>query len=151
MNLRSFFFPKNYSEKKQSIEMGFFILMISYFSVGLVLFFALTGIRLKSLLRYPILILLLILMNIGMFYLSYLTRKLAISTREASNYEDLRTVVIFFQKRVFQLFHLPLILIGIVMTKLNEFYLGYSLIGFALAVQIIIYLTDWKLIHRKLG
>lgn len=151
MNLRTFFFPKNFQEKRKSMEQGFFGLMLSYFVAGLLFFFGLTGLRLKVVLMYPMLVALLVMTMFGVFYLSYLTRLLAISSRESRNIEDLRTVSLFFQKRVFQLFHLPLILIGIVLFRMNETTWSTTIIMVALLIQLFIFLTEWKLIVRKLN
>lgn len=151
MNLRTFFFPKNFQEKRKSMEQGFFGLMLSYFVAGLLFFFGLTGLRLKVVLMYPMLVALLVMTMFGVFYLSYLTRLLAISSRESRNIEDLRTVSLFFQKRVFQLFHLPLILIGIVLFRMNETTWSTIIIMVALLIQLFIFLTEWKLIARKLN
>ena len=151
MNLRTFFFPKNFQEKRKSMEQGFFGLMLSYFVAGLLFFFGLTGLRLKVVLMYPMLVALLVMTMFGVFYLSYLTRLLAISSRESRNIEDLRTVSLFFQKRVFQLFHLPLILIGIVLFRMNEMTWSTTIIMVALLIQLFIFLTEWKLIVRKLN
>lgn len=151
MNLRTFFFPKNFQEKRKSMEQGFFGLMLSYFVAGLLFFFGLTGLRLKVVLMYPMLVALLVMTMFGVFYLSYLTRLLAISSRESRNIEDLRIVSLFFQKRVFQLFHLPLILIGIVLFQMNETTWSTIIIMVALLIQLFIFLTEWKLIARKLN
>ncbi len=145
-----FLFPKNIIDKKFSLEIGFFGLMISYFAAGVILFFVLTGFRLKSVLTYPMFSVLIVMLTMGTFYLSYLTRKLAIRSREAVDYNDLRLIVLFFQKRVFQLCHFPLLLLGISIIKMNEMTLGLILIGFSLLIQIFMYLSEWKLIHKKL-
>lgn len=151
MNLRTFFFPKNFQEKRKSMEQGFFGLMLSYFVAGLLFFFGLTGLRLKVILMYPMLVVLLVMIMFGVFYLSYLTRSLAISSRESHNIEDLRRVSLFFQKRVFQLFHLPLILIGFILYRMNEVTWAIFIIILALTIQLFMLLTEWKLIARKLN
>lgn len=133
------------------MEKGFFGLMLSYSATGILCFFALTGFRIHSVLRSPILVVLILLMTIGLFYLSYLCRKIAINSRLANSYEELRTNSIFFQKRVFQLFHFPLILLGIVVYKMNEYNTAYFVISVAILVQVVLFLSEWKLILRKLG
>lgn len=147
--ISKFLFPKTFIEKRNSMEWSFFGMMASYAVAGMFCFFALTGLRVKTILLYPILVALLVVITFGLFYLTYFSRKMAIASREAGNIEQLRKITLFFQKRAFQLFHLPLICVGIVLFKMDESLWSMITISIALFSQMFMLFSEWKLIFRK--
>lgn len=149
MNIKSFLMPKTFSEKKSSMVKGFFAVMGINFVTGIMMFFIITGYRLKFILNQPVLALVTVLLMMGMFYFSHLTRKMAITCRDYKTFEELRTIFIFFLKRFFQLIILPLIILAIQIYKMNDFKSAALLAGIALGVLVILVMSEWKLIYRK--
>lgn len=149
MSIKSFLMPKTFTEKKSSMVKGFFTVMGINFVAGIMMFFIITGYRLKLILNQPVLALVTVLLMVGMFYFSYLTRKMAITCRDYKTFEELRTIFIFFLKRFFQLIIFPLIILAIQIYKMNDFKSAALVAGIALGVLAILVMSEWKLIFRK--
>jgi hypothetical protein len=149
MDLKSFLMPKTFSEKKSSMIKGFFAVMGINFLSGIFLFFMITGYRLRFILNQPILALVTILLMMGMFYFSILSRKMAIACREFTTFEELRTIFLFFVKRFTQLIIFPLIILAIQIYKMNDFKNALLLIVIATTVLAFLLWSEWKLINRQ--
>lgn len=149
MNIKSFLMPKSFTEKKSSMVKGFFAVMGINFLAGIFLFFMITGYRLRFIFTQPILALVTVLLMSGMFYFSYLSRKMAITCREYNSFEELRTIFLFFLKRFSQLIIFPLFILAIQLYKMNDIISAVSIVGIAALVLVFLTLSEWKLIKRK--
>lgn len=149
MDFKKYLFPKTFQEKQKSMEQGLFVTMGINFLTGVALFFVLTGYRLKLILNRPVFFLVTAMLMLGMFYFSFLCRKVAIATREFTTFEELRMIFIFFVKRFCQLIIFPYLILVIHIFKQGDLPLTFLLLAIASFALLLLFFTERKLIFRQ--
>ncbi len=140
---------KELLNKKKSFRQGLFTSMIIFFLAGIAGFFILTGYRLRLILHSPFLFMSMILLTVSSFYMASFSRRLAITTNDAINFYELKTITLEYFKKFFLRFGLPFnIIIGYFYLYFRYNYLLIILASFWVCLFLMI-LSERRILFMK--